>query len=270
MKHQAFSDYLAIDAVNWSTLREMRKSPLHYHHRVLNERPDTATLRAGRAAHTAVFEPDRFLHEYVMFKGKVRRGEKWELFKEQHATESIIKPIEYSRALAIRDAVRAHPLARPYLAAGHAERPIQWRDDGTGLQCKARLDFLSDGKPAIVDLKTTASVSYGRFASTAYKMGYHCQMGLYQWGVRVALDINLPVVIIAVESEPPHDVAVFEYGEPELEAGLNEARSLLIKLSYHREKNEWPGQYDQEQVLEFPAWATPDANDISELELEAS
>jgi hypothetical protein len=266
----SFDDYLAIDAVNWSTLKELRKSPKHYRHRLQVPRVDTAGLRRGRAAHTATFEPDRFLLDYVVFKGKTRRGKTWDAFKAAHPTESIIKPDEYRRALAIRDAVRGHPLAGPYLEDGEAEKAIQWVDDGSGLRCKARLDFVSRSKPSIVDLKTTGSISYPVFASTAYRLGYHCQAGFYGDGAKRSGLGDLPFVVIAVEAEPPHDVAVFEYLGDCTDAGLDEVRSLLVKLSYHRERNEWPGMYAEEQILEFPSWATPDANDdVAELGLEA-
>jgi hypothetical protein len=273
---RAFADYLGIDAVNWSTLKELRKSPLHYKHRLGSPRADKANLRAGRAAHTAVFEPDRFLVDYALFDhenkgGKVvRNGKVWDAFKATNAHRTIITPTEYQRAITYRDAVRSHILAKPYLASGQAEKTIAWRDPETGLDLKARLDFLSDGKPALVDLKGSASIAYGRFSSTAYKMGYHCQLGFYQWGVKEALGLDVPVMVIAVEDAEPHDVGVFEYLPDCLEAGLNECRSLLTKLAYRRETNTWPGQYEEEQVLEFPTWATPDANDdIAELGLEA-
>lgn len=272
---QAFAEYLQIDAVNWSTLKELRRSPLHYHYRLHNAREDKPILRGGRAAHTAVFEPDRFMLEYAVFDhenkgGKVvRNGKAWDTFKAANAHRSIITPAEYARALTYRDAVRSHPLAKPYLERGRAEFAIRWRDDETGLNLKARLDFLSDSKPALVDLKGSGSIAYSAFSSMAYKLAYHCQLGFYRWGLKCALGLDLPVIVIAVEAEAPHDVAVFEYGEPELDAGLNEARSLLVKLAYHREKNVWPGQYAEEQVLEFPSWATErDDENLTELGLE--
>lgn len=269
MSPQAFNDYLKIDAVNWSTLKEMRRSPLHYKYRLSSPRKDTATLRAGRAAHTAVFEPDRFLLDYAMFDGAVRRGKAWDAFVDANPHRTIIKPDEYHRALAIRDAVRSHPLAVPYLARGKAEHPVTWTDDETGLRCKARVDFLSDSKPAIVDLKTSSTIDYSPFCSTAYRLAYFCQMGLYQWGMKVATGRELPVVVIAVEAGPPHDVGVFPYGADELEAGLNEARSLLTKLAYHREKDTWPGQYAEELELQFPTWATKrEDENVADLGLE--
>jgi hypothetical protein len=270
-----FGHYAAIDAVNWSTLKELRRSPLHYRHRLTSPLEDKANLRAGRAAHTAVFEPDRFLLDYALFDHKnkggkvVRNGNIWKEFRAANAHRTIITPAEYRRAITYRDAVRANKFAMVYLERGQAEKTITWRDPESGLNLKARLDFLSESSPAVVDLKGTGSIVYSRFAATAYKMGYHCQLGFYQWGVREALGLTVPVKVIAVEDGPPHDVGVMEYGEPELEAGLNEVRSLLVKLAYHRERDEWPGQYTEEQVLEFPTWATErDDENVSELGLE--
>lgn len=271
----SFDDYLALDAANWSTVKELRTSALHYRHRIQRPRKDTAGLRAGRSAHTAVFEPDRFLLDYAVFRHKnkggkvVRKGKAWDEFKAQHEGQNIITPDEYATALAFRDAVRNHELARPYLERGAAEKTIEWTDPETGLKCKARLDFVSESKPSLVDLKGTGSIVYGTFASTAYRMGYHCQLGFYRWGLREALGLDLPATVIAVEAKAPHDVGVFPYLEDCLDAGLDEVRSLLVKLAYHREKNQWPGMYSEEQVMEFPPYVDASTNDdTSDLGLE--
>ena len=271
----SFTEYLEIEAVNWSTLKEMRRSALHYRHRVTVPREDTASLRAGRIAHTAVFEPERFATDYALFDhenkgGKVvRNGNVWEEFKKANAHKTIITPAEHAKAMALSAAVRAHPLASPYLQRGHAEKTIQWTDPETGLRCKGRIDFDSSSKRAIVDLKSSASIAYGPFASTSYRLGYHCQLGFYQWGYKEATGEDLPVVVIPVEASAPHDVTAFEYSQDCLDTGREEARSLLVKLAHHREKNTWPGQYAEELVLEFPAWVDADDNeDISDLGLE--
>src|SRR5579872_4150227 len=123
-----FAEYSAIDAVNWSTLKNLRRSPLHYQHALRSPRKDTPRLAIGRAGHTAVFEPDRFMLEYACYKGKIRRGKKWDDFKAAHEHETILKMDEYKLCLAIRDSVRAHPLAAEYLKNGIAEHSIAWTD----------------------------------------------------------------------------------------------------------------------------------------------
>src|SRR5690348_16033746 len=150
-----FADYSKVQAVNWSTLKELRRSPRHYRYRLDNERDDSPRLALGRAAHTAIFEPDRFMVEYACFKGERRAGKTWEAFKAAHESETILKLPEYQLCLAMRDAVRAHPVAARYLASGRAEQTVTWTDPKTQIPCKARLDWIADEAGAVVDLKTT-------------------------------------------------------------------------------------------------------------------
>jgi exodeoxyribonuclease VIII len=270
-----FATYLGIDAVNWSTLKDLRRSPLHYKHRISSTKKETTGMRKGRVGHTAVFEPDRLALDYAVFTdvnkaGKVvRSGNVYKDFCKANKGRTILTPTEYSHACALRDAVRSHPLAAPYLERGEAEKCLEWADDETGLKCKARLDFLSSGKPALVDLKSTSDIAYSVFCARAYKMGYHCQLGFYDWGLITALKLNVPVVVIAVEQLPPYDVGVFEYEAACIDSGRDEARSLLTKLAYFREQNVWPGQYAEEMALEFPGWVDASENDdTSDLGLE--
>jgi hypothetical protein len=270
-----FAAYLDIDAVNWSTLKDLRRSPLHYKHGVGTKRKETPAMRKGRVNHTAVFEPDRLALDYAIFTEKnkagkvVKSGKAYTAFRKANNGRTILSPPEYAHACALRDAVRSHPLAGPYLERGEAEKCLQWTDDETGLKCKARLDFLSSGKPALVDLKSTADIAYSIFCSRAYKMGYHCQLGFYDWGLVTALKLHLPVVVIAVEQTPPYDVGVFEYDPDCIDTGRNETRSLLTKLAYFREQNVWPGQYAEEMALGFPGWVDASENeDTSDLGLE--
>jgi len=48
-----FATYSKLEAVNWSSLKEMRRSPRHYQHRLTAPREDTKAMALGRATHTA-------------------------------------------------------------------------------------------------------------------------------------------------------------------------------------------------------------------------
>lgn len=262
-----FEEYLAIRAVNWSTLKELRRSPLHYRHRLAVPREDSATLRAGRVAHTAVFEPERFPLDYVVFShenkgGKVvRNGKVWEAFEADNADRTIITPAEREKCLAMSAAVRGNPIAMKYLEQGKPEHVIQWRDPETKMPCKGRLDFFSESCPAIVDLKTTGSVAGNTFGAIAARLSYHLQLAFYSAGMKAVYGRELPVKIIAVEKEPPHDVAVFDVDADALYAGAEEVASLMVKLHFCRERNRWPGMYEEEQTLRLPPWALGDDED---------
>lgn len=259
-----FAAYAKIEAVNWSTLKEMQKSPMHYQHRLAHARVDTAAMAMGRAVHTAVYEPDRFALEYAVFKGARRAGKDWDAFKASHPTETILKVEEYKRCLAIRDAVRSHPVAASYLAEGTGEQTITWTDKHTGLKCKGRYDWYSSAKQTLVDLKTSKDIGAHRFGATAGRLGYHAQLAFYLDGLAQHVSGDPRVVIIAVESEAPFDVAVYHLDVDVLYAGREEYRDLLSKVRGCRELGKWPGRFEQEQSLELPAWVFGDETSITD------
>jgi exodeoxyribonuclease VIII len=58
--------YADIEAVNWSSLKHMSVSPLHYQHRLKNPQPSSAAMRMGTAIHCALLEPERFRDTYLV------------------------------------------------------------------------------------------------------------------------------------------------------------------------------------------------------------
>jgi len=276
-----YEDYVAIEAVNWSTLKGMRQSPLHYIYGIRNPRKDTRSLYTGRIGHAAVFEPERFGSSYIVEPdfGDCRKTDyttkeqakvnktKREAWRKEHAGMTLVTAEVWARAAGMRDAVRSHPEAAPYLEAGLAEETITWTDAVTGIACKGRLDFISTSKPAIIDLKTTADILLEKFSRSALRYGYHTQEAFYRDGYMVARGVELPTVIIAVESSPPYDVGVFPIDEDSMQLGCEEYAALLKSLQWCRSTNEWPGQYPKPMPLRMPSWAFADY-DLTELGLE--
>lgn len=246
-----FDQYQRVKAINFSCLKEMKKSPLHYKYRIEHARVDTVKLALGRAAHTAILDPDRFLHDYVLFKGKDRRSKKYKEFKKLHEGQTVLLEKEYVAALAMRDAVRADDIARPLLTNGHAEQSITWIDPSTGLKCKARLDWNGD---VIADVKTTGSVNGRRFGRIAGNFGYHEQGAMYRDGVTVVERKVKPYWVIAVEAAPPHAVACFELDDEVLDVGQSAYLRYLARVQECTATGKWPGPYTEPQRLELPAY----------------
>jgi len=251
-----FAEYVQIEGVNWSSLKHMVKSPMHYLFAQSQPPEDTATLMAGRAAHTAILEPDRFPLEYAVYGGATRRGSDWEAFKAANEGRSIIKSAEYMEALSLRDAVRGHKVASRYLSDGLPERSITWTDEATGIKCKGRVDYLrGDG---FVDLKTTANLDERRFQNTFHDLGYHMQLAFYLRGLK-ALGMLAPVVrLVAVEASDPHDVAAFIVDPGVLATGDEKITELLALLVDCQKRKKWPGRYPEESTLFLPGWAYSD------------
>jgi hypothetical protein len=255
--------YRALDGINISTLKEIRKSPAHYVYRLANPREDETGLVLGRLNHSLVFEPEKVEKDYAIFQGKTRRGKLWDAFEAENlaAGKTILKENEYRSCLGVRDAVLAHPIARQYLAAGEAEQALQWIDQPTGLLCKMRLDFRSTSVPAIADLKGTTSTEARLFGTVAARMGYHLQAAHYVAGAKANGYGELPFVIIAVEIDAPHDVTCFALDEDTMYLAEQERQELLRLVAKCRGEGKWPGRYEGEQVLRLPAWALPAQED---------
>jgi len=261
----SFADYYSIKAVNWSTLRAMRVSPLAYKDILATPVTETPAMVFGRAVHCAVLEPDRFPRDFLLWDG--RRGTNdYKAFVLAAQDKTILGADDYERVLAVRDAVHRHPQARRYLRWGKPEVTLTWRDALTGLPCKARLDKLS--RNWWLEFKTTRTLDAHDWGNRIAYMAYHGQLGFYSMGLEGLLWV--PAVVIAAESEPPFDVGVFPVPPDVLDEGVDLARELLDRVAQCRKSRRWPGRYPDATPLPFPAWArTGDgAGDYDSLKIE--
>lgn len=265
-------DYDAIEAVNYSTLKHMAKSPLHYQHALNSKRAETKPMALGTAAHIAVLEPERFASEYAIFAGKRRAGKVWEAFEAEAVAsgKKVLKESELDEALAIRDAVRADAVASSYLIGGHVEVTLVWIDEETGVLCKGRVDFLRGKANGITDLKTSGDIEHRAFSNTCARLQYHMQAAMYSDGLAALTKKPTSYAVVAVESKEPHDVVPYLLRDDVLDPGRDEYRRLLSKVKECRESGEWPGYANgQEMDLKLPAWVVGDAeNDLAALGLE--
>lgn len=247
----AFSKYLKIKAVNWSTLKEMARSPLHYQHRLANPREDAVGLARGRAVHTAVLEPHLFAQEYVVYPGERRQGNEWKEFAAAYEGYTILKQDEYDKAMFCAKSVFRHAEAAAIIRECVYEKSFTWKDKSTGIKCKCRVDGVG---ASLFDLKTTGNVDSRMFGRIAARMAYHGQIGMYHDGAKH----KGPVFIIAAEAEPPYDVAVFEVGEDELLIGQELYQGYLALVRDCTATGAWPGKYPERQRLNLPKYVYGD------------
>jgi hypothetical protein len=257
-----FADYCALPGEHATSLRDALVSPLLYQHRQQQSRPDSDTLRLGRATHTAVLEPLRFLRDYVLWTdGRVRRGHEWDDFREaaRCSSRTVLTSKQYDDALMIAESVRRHPVAARLLAEGKPELSIAWAHERTLLLCKARPDWLGS---ALVELKTCRDPSPGMFAAQFVRLGYHLQAGMYNAAVLAAGLGPRPVKVIAAQNVPPFDVVVYDVPLDVLIVGEMAYETALDKVAACRRTKSWPGiAHDAEVELHLPAWAVPDYDD---------
>jgi exodeoxyribonuclease VIII len=255
------AEYDALDAVNWSTLRHLNKSPLAYDHACSRPRTDSAAMRLGRAAHMAVLEPERFRSDCIVYDG-VRRGKAWDAFLEENADREVLTEEEHAQAMCISLSVQSHPVARELLSLGRAEVSLVADLDGT--PCKGRLDWIGRGS-VIVDLKTTRSSCHPRsFSRSALTYDYHGQAAFYTMlAKQCGLEPSAFCFIVA-ESVAPYEVAVYRVSPDVMELGRDMVRSLLNRRAECFLERGWGHEHLGTLELTFPSWAYGDDGDALE------
>jgi len=267
-----FDAYCRWDAVNVSRAKAIDVSPLAYWHLVTTDkgRDDTDPMRVGRAVHTRVLEPSKWgAHpggvwsgeRFTFYQGR-RSGKAWESHKETWHDCTTLTEEAWSNVEAMARAVFAHPVAAWYLDGSENERNVTWTDAATNLPCKARIDAVTR-RGAIVDLKTARSIVPDRFAREVATRGYYVQAAHYVNGAMAAglFAVEPKFIIIAVESKPPFDVAVYELGTQSMDAGKAKMAELLGKIKMHTESGKWPGVAPDLRVIEVPTWALGDLDE---------
>jgi hypothetical protein len=271
------SDYHANNAVSHSKLEVFRRRPQLYYRRyvakIILPEPATAALRLGSAVHCSILEPGEMPARYAIRPDGIDRRtkegkERFAKFEAMHVGKEILDMDEAAQVIAMTDAVRRNDLAAQLLAHGQPE--ISWRSEGASFALQCRTDWfnrdgcaLSQGRPYIVDVKTTESLSsdeFGSFERTVFKYGYHRQAGFYLPLVTEIL--GAPVFdffFIAVEKVEPFGVAVYRMTDDACALGQDETLEDLRRLKRCVESNYWPNIEETVRELGVPNWYRKEA-----------
>lgn len=258
-----FDDYCAIEAMNASTLKHAAKSPKHLRHEYEQDvHVDTDEMVIGRGVHAMCLEPQAFRDRHVVWSGNRRIGKEWEQFRSQHEGKEIIRNATMLDQI-VRTAygVASDPVAQFHLGDGCSEVVVMFGCEG--IQLKGRIDYVSNKSNSIVDLKTSRRVGHQEFGRTFAELQYHVSLAVYQQGWLAAQGELRPVIVMAVESDEPHDVVVYRVDQAILDSAWDWVQRQCRALRTCIERNEWPGIAAGEmQELEFPAWAMPEDSGI--------
>lgn len=251
------------NAVNHSRLEWLDRSPRYCRAQMQKREEPTPAMILGSAVHAAILEPDTFLYRFIEqpdfgdMRSSTRKAERdvWIASKKAKGF-TVLSAETMSQVQAMQAAAQSHPLAKKLLESiNHVENSVVWTDKATGLLCKARPDALVDRIGVMLDLKTCRDSRPKAFASAFYDFGYWRQFPFYLAGLHAHGRNYARVVVVAVESEPPHDVRVYEVSEESIDLGhIDNCRLLELHARYDREG--WPEHADAEAMaLTLPDWA---------------
>jgi len=256
-----FGPALATTTLSSTGARELLKpgGPARFRHAI-----DNGTLEVrrefdiGHAVHTLVLGAGP---EPVLFAGTGKNPDAWQKDDDKAKVAALraegkvpLRPLDFVAAHQMSRAVKAHPLAAKLLRNGDAERTLIWRDEATGVMCRAKVDWLRcDG---IVDLKTTESAAPDALSKSAHNYGYAIQAPFYLRGFRELLPGGDPFFVhIAVEKTPPYLVHVNQLTERAMTWGDRQVGQALEIYRDCQESGIWPG-YPEDQItdIDLPGW----------------
>ncbi len=254
------ADYFAdTTCVSSSMLRVWARSVVEYHQRFVTRTlaapKASAEMRLGTLLHAAILEPEAWSNRITTQRmdGRTKAGKLnnalMEAYAEAHPDALLTTAEEDAVVQAMREAIFTKPEANEILALpGVCEQAIRWYDMASGLWCKAKLDRVCEG--IVVDLKTTSDLA--RFAWQARTYQYERQAAHYIEGAWHAMRAGGPYQLIVVQSSPPHEVRMLEFGENELRSGRIANRRLLAELAECQRTEQWRSRYRGVETLTYP------------------
>lgn len=271
-----FEEYLAVDALSATGLKQLARSPWHYRNQVVIE-PTRPMLR-GTLAHCAVLEPDAMARRYLVLpEDAPRRPSKtqwaaknpgpesvaamawWTKFQEGSAGRELVPFDDFATCQAQLEAVKREPELAKLLRAGVGEASVFWIDKATGLYCKARPDWLpphDGGRITPMDLKTCVDESPNGFGRAAARLRYDLQAAHYTAGIEAVTRLTVDKFVFgAVTNKPPVLAVPYVLTDEICEQGREERRELMERLAWCKREDQWPAYGAGLQLLDFPAYA---------------
>ena len=264
-KNLSIEEYHTGPGISKSALDQIARSPAHFLAYKTAPHEPTPAMLLGSAFHSLVLEPGEFDARYCVAPEGIDRRTKlgkeaWAEFEYEANGKEILKPDIMFTVRGMAQSVMAHPLARSLVTGGTAEQSIFWEPSVVeGVLSKCRPDYtkgLTDGRYAVVDLKSTEDARPAAFERSAWNFRYHVQSAYYWDGSTEAFG-RAPdaFIFIAVEKAPPYAVAVYEASMEMLNAGREEYFRNLRVYKDCMDSGSWPAYPVEITKLMPPRWA---------------
>lgn len=266
------ADPVAGGSLSSSGARLLLRAPAKYAHSLTHPQAPRKVWDLGQAAHSLVLgagpQPIEIPAGILASNGAVSTREAKAFVAAARAEGAVpLKPDEMETVRAMAEKLRSHPIAAALLdAEGSPEQTIVWRDEATGVSCRARLDWLpapTKGRALNVDYKTTDDASEGAFQRTAARLGYHLQGAWYEDAILATGTAREAATLwIVQEREAPYLVAVHQLGIDEMELGRDlGARACRIYAACTK-SGKWPGYPARISTITYPEYVFRDAESI--------
>lgn len=268
------ADYHAHPALSSTGARRLLTPgcPARFAWERLHPTPPTPAMKLGRAAHREVLGigSDIVLGDWPNY----RKGDaqQWRDDAEAAGLIPLLRDGKDWQAVeGMRDALRRHPVFAAVFDPdrGRAEVSAFWTDEETGVECRARFDFLPNpigGRRLVVpDYKKARSAEPGAFARQSAEHGYPMQADWYLRGVRACgLDADPAFVFVVQEPVEPYLVTVAQVSPDDLRLAHARNDAALRIFRQCSESGEWSGYGNGVHTLDMPAYWRIESESILE------
>lgn len=241
--------YEAIAALNYSGMKHLMRSPLHYMHYLNAPNVETKALRVGKMVHEAILQPDVFVKYKPEPEVDKRTKEGKEIlayWKESiKENEVVVSFDEYNFVMDIADSVSSS-LESKGIKFEFAESVHAAQCSITGVDLKCCIDAIShDG--IIYDIKTTEDGGSQAFYRTCLNYKYYIQSYLYRM-----ISGCKRFIFVVVEKEPPYAVSYYELGEEFDNKAKQEIDKAIQLYKICKDTGVWNGYTDEIIKLDLP------------------
>ena len=259
-------EYHAHPALSSTGARKLLTAPREFQWYMEHPQPHKAAFDLGTAAHSKVLgvgAPTVAIPESVLAtNGAASTTAAKEWIANAYAEgKTPLKKALADEVDAMAESILRNPEARALLEQeGNAEASVFATDPDTGIELRARFDFLPNfmqDKPWALDFKTSAKRADGEsFGKTVANLGYDVQQEHYLHTLALATgDASMRMKFIVIETAAPYLVAVHELSYEFGEIGAARAKKARELFAHWKDRPEiWDG-YDSDPLpLQPPLW----------------
>ena len=235
-------DYFKSPAISQSMIKLLLKNRKTFYYKYIlkqYEDAETQALKEGKAFDLLLTEPENFTKEFTILEGVKTTT------KPKHITD-----YQYNKMLGMKKELLNYKdenniTIREIFKNGTYQEELYWNDEYSWLDCRAKLDWISNDKKTIIDIKTTSSIDGIKWDMFSY--GYDIQAAMYTRAIKQLYNIDADFIFLFVSKSSPYNVARISLSPETL---LEATRKLEYGFDLYNEymiSNEW--QYDDNQVI---------------------
>lgn len=252
--------YNRIEAVNFSTLKYMLRSPEHYRAAVDEPEPDDpARFAVGNLCHAMVLENKDLTDLYAVkpqgMRFSTKEGKEW----KRQQTKPIITQEEAEGVPRMARRVISDEETKDLIAGcRHREQCIEFSFQGVDF--KVLMDMwgeLEHHGAALGDYKTLVDCRQDAFAKVVDLRDYDLQMALYREGLLACGYADVYPFWIAQEKRKPYTAQTYKVPDHWMSRGLDKLQYCIALLKQCKRTGQWPGYGKGIELLKQPTRLKP-------------